>query len=161
MSPGFASFRKRILNRFSYRMFLLSRLPLVWISGIRVESLSQISCTTSVRYGWINRNPFGSLYFAVMQMAAELSTGALCMGNIYKSDPAVSMLVIRTQAVYTRKAKGLIRFTCNDGLLIASAAERACSDHQPHEVNCSSVAVNETGEQVAEFQIIWSFKQRQ
>ena len=36
-------------------------------------------------------------------MAAEMSTGILCMGNIYKRNPAVSMLVLNKEAYFIKK----------------------------------------------------------
>lgn len=160
MNPGFAKFRSRILNPVSYRLFLLSKLPMVWIAGIKLINLSTETCVTAVKYGWINQNPFRSMYFAVMQMAAELSTGALCMAHIYQSDPPVSMLVVKTEGVYHKKAVGKIRFTCNDGDLIATTIKTMLSTAEAQQVRCYSVALNELGENVAEFWITWSLKGR-
>ena len=158
MNPGFAKFRSRIMNPVSFRLFLLSKLPLVWIAGIKVRSLTPGACVTGVKYGWINQNPFRSMYFAVMQMAAELSTGALCMAHIYESDPPVSMLVVKTEGVYHKKAIGKIRFTCSDGDRIASSIKTMLSSGEAQQVRCYSVAENEFGENVAEFWITWSLK---
>src|SRR5215213_1155443 len=104
MNEGFAGFRKKILHPVSFRFFLLGKLPLVYFTGIRIISLTEDACTTTARYSWLNQNPFRSMYFAVMQMAAELSTGVLCMGSIYRQHPAVSMLVVKTEGIYHKKA---------------------------------------------------------
>jgi hypothetical protein len=161
MKPGFAKFRKRILNPFNYRLFLLARLPLVYFTGIKIAALDEQRCITSVRYGWLNQNPFRSLYFAVMQMAAELSTGVLCMGNIYEEKPSPSMLVVKTEGVYHKKATGKVSFTCSDGNAIAAAVQQAKETSDGVSARCYSVAKNEAGEVVAEFWITWSFKVRQ
>lgn len=157
---GFAGFRDKIMNPVYYRLFLLKKLPLVYFTGIRIKMLSEDSCTTAVKYGWLNQNPFRSMYFAVMQMAAELSTGVLCMGNIYGQQPALSMLVVKTEGVYHRKALGTIRFTCNDGRAIKETIGKAKTTGEGQPVTCYSVATNETGEVVAEFWITWSLKVR-
>lgn len=160
MNAGFAKFRSRIMHPVSYRAFLLSRLPMVWLAGIKVVELTTESCTTQVRHKWINQNPFGSMYFAVMQMAAELSTGALCMAHIYEKEPAVSMLVVKTEGVYHKKVIGKIRFTCNDGQTITRQLAAMHASGLPQTVRCRSTAVNEAGETVGEFGITWSFKER-
>ncbi len=100
------------------------------------------------------------MYFAVMQMAAELSTGVLCMGNIYEQDPAVSMLVIKTEGVYHKKATGKVSFTCNDGTMISEIVERTKVTGDGYPVKCYSVATNTDGETIAEFWITWSLKRR-
>jgi hypothetical protein len=160
MNPGFAKFRSRIMNPVSYRLFVLSKLPLVYFTGIRIRELTERSCTTVAKHGWLNQNPFRSMYFAVMQMAAELSTGVLCMANIYEQQPAVSMLVVKTEGVYHKKVTGKAYFTCNDGLLITETVEKAKATGEGYPVRCYSVATNEAGEIVAEFWITWSMKAR-
>jgi hypothetical protein len=146
------------MNPVFFRMFLLKRLPLVYFTGIRISSLDDRSCTTTARYSWLNQNPFRSMYFAVMQMAAELSTGVLCMGNTYRQQPAVSMLVVKTEGVYHKKATGKVRFTCNDATLINEATHNTITTGEGVPVRCYSVATNEAGEVIAEFWITWSLK---
>ncbi len=148
------------MNPVSYRLFLLGKLPLVYFTGIRIKMLSETSCTTMAKHGWLNQNPFRSMYFAVMQMAAELSTGVLCMANIYGQSPAVSMLVVKTEGVYHKKAVGKVHFTCNDGMLIKEVIERTKTTGEGFPVRCYSVATNDAGEVVAEFWITWSLKAR-
>jgi hypothetical protein len=100
------------------------------------------------------------MYFAVMQMAAELSTGVLCMGNIYEQDPKVSMLVVKTEGVYHKKVVGKVKFTCNDGNMISEIVERTKITGEGYPVRCYSVATNADGETIAEFWITWSLKRR-
>jgi hypothetical protein len=160
MNAGFAKFRTKIMNPVAYRVFLLSRLPLVYFTGIRIRSITEATCITTARHGWLNQNPFRSMYFAVMNMAAELSTGVLCMANIYEQQPAISMLVVKTEGAYYKKAVGKISFTCNDGASIAETVGKAKAGGEGQPVRCHSVATNEAGEVVAEFWITWSFRSR-
>jgi hypothetical protein len=37
-------------------------------------------------------------------MAGEMSTGILCMGNIHKRQPAISMLVTEQRSVFPQKS---------------------------------------------------------
>jgi len=160
MNPGFAKFRSKIMNPVAYRMFLLTKLPLVYFTGIRIVALSEQSCTTTASYKWLNQNPFRSMYFAVMQMAAELSTGVLSMANIFEQHPAVSMLVVKTEGVYHKKAIGKVSFTCNDGKMVSEVIEQTKKTGERCSVKCYSVATNAEGETIAEFWITWSFKRR-
>lgn len=148
------------MNPVSFRLFLLARLPLVYFTGIRIVSVSESACTTSARYSWLNQNPFRSMYFAVMQMAAELSTGTLCMGHTHQHQPSISMLVVKTEGVYHKKATGLVHFTCHDGEAIAAAVAQAGDGTEGIPVRCYSVARDKAGEVLAEFWITWSLKKR-
>lgn len=158
MNPAFEQFRQRIMHPVRYRLFLLSRLPLVYVAGIRLQTLTPSQCVTTAHYRWITQNPFRSMYFAVMNMAAELSTGVLCMGNIYGRKPPVSMLVVSTETKYYRKGIGTIRFVCNDGALISDAIADAIATGEGREIRCLSSAINESGETIAECWITWSVK---
>lgn len=91
-------------------------------------------------------------------MAAELSTGVLGMGNIFQQP--VSMLIVKSEAVYHKKALGKIRFTCDDGDAIRQTIETAKTTGDGQSIRCYSVATNTTGEIVAEFWFTWSFRVR-
>lgn len=148
------------MNPVTYRLFLLKKLPLVYITGIRITALTPGSCTTVARHSWINQNPFRSMYFAVMQMAAELSTGALCMANIQDTGGHTSMLVVKTEGSYHRKVTGRAHFTCKDGDAIRKAILEAKETGEPRTVDCYSAATDAAGDLVGEFRITWSLKAR-
>src|SRR4051812_4107385 len=80
---------------FAFRMFLLAKLPAAFFAGLRLKSINLVKSVISVRYNWFNKNPFGSLYFAVLSMAAEASTGILCIEAIRRKNRKVSMLITK------------------------------------------------------------------
>ena len=141
-------------------MFLLTKLPSAFFAGLQLERLSAEEALTSVKYKWFNKNPFGSLYFAILSMAAEASTGILCMSAVYKRKPSVSILIVKIEGSFTKKAIGKIIFTCADGLRIHQAVEDAISSGESRTTTCKSMGKNEAGEIVAEFFCTWSFKAR-
>ena len=106
-------------------MYLLYKLPAAFFSGIKVKECTAGKMYTSVPYKWLTQNPFRSTYFASLAMAAEMSTGALALSNIYKKKPAISMLVTKMEANYFKKATGITFFTCEEGLQIANAVNEA------------------------------------
>jgi hypothetical protein len=155
---GPAAFLSTIRDPLKSRLFLLSKLPSAFFSGLRVVEADADHCAVTVPYKWFTRNPFRSTYFACLSMAAEMSTGVLAMANLYKSEPPVSMLVVRAEAVYTKKATGLTTFRCMDGPAIREAIDRARTTGDPQTIIARSVGTNPSGDQVAEFFITWSFK---
>jgi hypothetical protein len=91
-------------------------------------------------------------------MAAEMSTGALCLVHLYKRKPPVSMLVVKVESDYFKKATGRTSFICEDGLLIKETIEQAVNTGEAKMVRAKSVGRNHEGIVVAEFYITWSFK---
>lgn len=134
------------------------KLPSAYISGVRVESINERECKAKVTHKWINQNPFKSMYFAVQAMAAELSTGALVMYHIKKSDKKISMLVFSNQSNFTKKATGKITFTCQDGTKIEEAIQKAIETGEGQTCWMKSVGINQKGEQVSEFDFEWTIK---
>lgn len=161
MNPNFESFRKQISNPLKFRLFLLQRLPAAFFCGLKITDLNQDAATISVRYSWFSQNPFRSMYFAVQAMAAEMSTGILGFAQIYQRKPPVSMLVLKVEGDFLKKATGLIKFHCSDGHSILSAIEQTIANGEPQTVRCKSEGTNEQNELVATFYITWTFKSRQ
>lgn len=139
-------------------MYLLFKLPAAFFSGIRVKKINEERCVTSVPYKWLTQNPFRSTYFASLAMAAEMSTGAIALSNVYERKPSVSMLVTKMEATYFKKAGGTIFFTCEQGNEIASIIDEAVATGEGKSVIAKSTGKNKSGEIVAEFLFTWSFK---
>ena len=87
-----------ILTATKLNRFLLFKLPSAFICGVRVKEIVFDKCIVSVKHRWINQNPFNSMYFAVQAMAAELTTGALVMFHIQKSNRNIAMLVANNKS---------------------------------------------------------------
>jgi hypothetical protein len=138
--------------------FLFFKLPSAFICGVRVKSIDDSQCQVTVRHRWINQNPFNSMYFAVQAMAAELSTGALVINHIQKSNKNISMLVANSNSNFSKKATGKISFSCNDGLLAEKAIHDALSTSVGQTFWMKSIGTNENGEQVSEMNFEWSVK---
>src|SRR5829696_1033237 len=155
-----AAFFSLINHPLKFRLYLLKNLPAGYFSGLRIVQASDISCTVSIPFKWFTKNPFRSIYFACLSMAAELSTGVLAMAHLYKRKPAVSMLVTGIEGKFHKKAIGFTYFHCADGKQIEEAIVNAILLGVPQEIKAHSVGKNNAGEVVAEFWITWSFKAR-
>ncbi|MEP6467467.1 MAG: thioesterase [Parafilimonas sp.] len=160
MNNNFPLFKKHINNRLFFKKFLLSKLPSAFFAGLKAEHVDEEKAVVSVQQKWFNKNPFRSIYFAVLTMAGEMSTGILCLGNIYKRTPGVSMLVTEQRGVFHKKATGKILFTCEDGNKIMNAVDAAISTGNSIAIICYAKGTNYNNELVAEFWVTWSFKLR-
>lgn len=138
--------------------FNMFKLPSVFLTGVRVTSISDDTCTVKVKHRWINQNPFKSMFWAVQGMAAELSTGALVLGKIQDSGKKVSMLVTNNKASFTKKATGRINFVCNDGHLIEEALNKSIETGEGQAFWMKSIGTNEEGIVVSTFHFEWSVR---
>jgi len=149
-----------MVSPFKFKMFLLSKLPSAYFSGVRIKSIDENKCEVTVPFKWFSQNPFRSTYFACLSMAAEMSTGALALGHLYKRNPAVSMLVVKTEGEYFKKAVDKTTFVCEAGDEINKMIEEAVTTGESRTVRAKSIGKNKAGELVAEFYITWSFKSK-
>ena len=134
------------------------KLPAAFFSGVKMRKINEEKCITSVPYKWLTQNPFRSTYFASLAMAAEMSTGALALSNVYKRTPPISMLLTKIEATYFKKATGTIFFICEQAKEIASVIDEAANSGEGKNIIAKSIGKNKTGEIVAEFLFTWSFK---
>jgi hypothetical protein len=151
-------FLKIVNNRIKFRLFLFTKLPNAFFSGVRVTYADEEKCIATVPYKWLSQNPFKSTYFACLSMAAEMSTGILAMAHIYQRQPSVSMLVLKVESNFLKKAVGVTSFVCTDGLAIKKTIEESIATGQGKTIVTKSIGTNAANEIVAEFEITWSFK---
>lgn len=149
-----------VRNPIKFRLFLLAKLPSAYFCGVRVRYADTEKCIVTVPYKWFSTNPFRSTYFACLSMAAEMSTGVLAMAHTYRQDPAVSMLVLKVEGNFMKKATGLTTFTCEDGKLVTQLVREALSSGKATSATMRSVGKNKEGDTVAEFAITWTFKSK-
>lgn len=138
--------------------FLFFKLPSAFWSGVRVQKISETTCTVTVKHRWFNQNPFHSMYFAVQAMAAELTTGALVMYQIQRSGKKISMLVANNKGNFSKKAKGRITFVCQDGHLIDEAIKNTIATGEGQTFWMKSIGRDEKGDQVSEMEFEWSVR---
>jgi len=158
MSTTNNAFLDLVRRSWKFRMYMLRNLPAAYFSGVRVKEIDMENATVTVPFKWFSQNPFRSTYFACLAMAAEMSTGLLAMLHTYRHEPSVSMLVVKLEAEYFKKATGLTYFTCRDGDGILHAIEETVVTHEPVTYLAKSIGTNDKGEVVAEFRITWSFR---
>ncbi|KVL22095.1 DUF4442 domain-containing protein [Burkholderia cepacia] len=146
------------MKKLAFNAFILTKVPIAWIAGVRIRNLDNRSCQMEVKFGWLNQNPFKSMFWAVEGMAAEFSTGALCISKIRASKRRIAVLVVNLEARFTKKAVGKIIFSCDQGVDVDAIIENAINTREPQVLRMRSVGIDGQGDQVAEFVFTWSFK---
>ena len=158
MNPHFTSFSNKINSPILFKFFLATKLPAAFFAGLRIKEFDENKCVVQIRYSWFSMNPFKSIYFAVEAMAAEMCSGMLAFGQVYQRTPKVSMLVVKMEVSFVKKATGIILFTCEDGKAIQNTINEAISSKEGKILVSKSIGRNQQNEIVAEFNITWSFK---
>ena len=159
-SFNFDTFRSDMSKESQFNKFMFFKLPAAWWCGVRLRYMDSQRAEVTVKHRWINQNPFKSMFWAVQGMAAELSTGAMVIDQIRNSGGSISMLVASNKAVFTKKARGLIRFTCEDGSLIKEALDHTIQTGEGKTFWMKSVGTNEEGQEVATFHFEWTVKKK-
>ena len=138
--------------------FLAFKLPSAFLTGVRTKFIDTHKCVVVVKHRWINQNPFNSMFWAVQGMAAELATGALLMMKIKASNNSISMLVVNNKASFSKKAKGVITFSCTQGAVVDAAIEKAISKGEGQCFFLTAAGVDQNGDEVSSFEFEWSVK---
>ena len=153
-------FQKKMLNPIFFKLFLILKLPLAFLAGVKLKTLNDTHSTIQLKYNCLNKNPFKSIYFAALSMAGELASGILAASFIYKNTPQVSMLVIGLKIEFSKKAVGLINFSCNQGKEIQNCINKSLATKEGQTIEIITTATDQEGDVVAIFNVKWSFKSK-
>ena len=148
------------MNKFQLHLFLFLKIPISWIAGVRLKEMNDEICITKVKFGWLNQNPFNSMFWAVQGMAAEFSTGFLCAEKIRKSGKKISMLVVHNQAEFTKKAVGRVTFSCLQGKELDAVLQKAIETGEGQTLTLFSEGKDQKGDLVSKFAFTWSIKEK-
>jgi hypothetical protein len=143
---------------FSFNIYSLIKLPAAWISGVRVSKITNEFSEVRVKHRWINQNPFGSMYWAVQGMAAELSTAIFLIKTIKINKTPISMLVLNNKANFKKKAKGVIIFRCDQGIKASETIKKAVKTKKALTIVMKSIGRDSSGDVVSEFDFEWTIK---
>jgi hypothetical protein len=100
------------------------------------------------------------MFWAVQGMAAELSTGALVMAAIRESGQPISMLVLKNEATFLKKARGTIHFSCEDGVMIKAAVKESLQHDEAVVCRLRSIGTDQEDNVVSEFYFEWTLKRK-
>ncbi|MCE1201757.1 MAG: DUF4442 domain-containing protein [Bacteroidia bacterium] len=153
-------FERAIQSRVLFGFYLLRKLPLGFVAGLRVEHFDNEKSVVSVPYNRLTSNPFRSMYFAPLSMAAELASGLYALKGVLASEQPVSMLVIGMKAQFLKKARGRVRFESRDGRAIAQAIAACSQSDEGQQVLVQTSGFDAEGVEVARFEFHWTFRRK-
>ena len=154
------SIQQSFTNCFKFKWIMFWKVPMAFLSGMKITELTEERCCVTVPYKIVNKNPFRSTYWAVLGMAGEMSTGALLLMYTYKQKPSMATLVVSCSAEFLKKATDVTTFVCQDGVKIKQILLKTIETEEPQLVECLAVGKNRQNEDVARFVFTWSVKIR-
>ncbi|HSF90444.1 MAG TPA: DUF4442 domain-containing protein [Saprospiraceae bacterium] len=150
------SIAKKLSTPWKLRLWMAKSLPMGLISGMSIQSLDEQACVVVLKERWWIRNPFGSVFWAVMGMAAELSTGALVFAHARERN--VKFILVGVEGEFFKKVKGKSYYFCETGLDVLRSIEQIISPNDTSDVILPVTAKDEAGQVVAEFRFRWQLK---
>ena len=148
---------KSLKGRVRFRFFTVLTMPAAWFAGLRLDNIDDRACCTSLPGGWRTQNPFKTMYWAVQGMGAELATGAVPFAISRSMSEKLRMFVVGTEAKFVKRAKGRIKFTCDEVMKAREAIEESMKPGEPIEIDLRSVGRDDSGEVVSEWIFRWNF----
>lgn len=149
----------QLTNKMKMRLYYLKMLPSMFWWGGQVKSCSHLKSEVTLPFSWRTQNPYQSIYFAAQAGAGEFSTGILALVAL-NGRKDVSMLVVKQEATFVKKANTMTTFTCEDGTAVIETIQKALDSGEGHTVTMTSIGRNVQGEEVSQIRITWSFKKK-
>ena len=148
---------KKLNSTIVFKLISIIKLPLAIITNLKIIDINQQYCKVSVKYNYFNKNPFGSIYFAVQSMAAELSTGALALLKAEGLNSDISFILVALNAKFLHKAKGQTIFICKDGENLQKAVSKTRLSNERVDQIVNTTGYDKNGQIISEFEFTWSF----
>lgn len=156
MSPVFDNaLANRLLQPMSLRLWMVRHLPMAVPTRMKIVRLDGQGCKVEIPFRFWLKNPFGSLFWAVMGMGAELSTGALVYA--YASGKPVRFILTSMEARFIKKVTSKSYYICEAGDQVSKLIENL-SPLNSDSLTMPVVAYNEQNEEVANFSFTWQFQ---
>ena len=150
------SLAKKLSNPWKFRLWMGKSLPMGLLSGMYIQTLDEQACVVVLKERWWIRNPFGSVFWAVMGMAAELSSGALVFANAKGRN--VKFILVGVEGEFFKKVKGKSYYFCETGSDVLRSIEQIVNPNDTSVVILPVTARDEAGQLLAEFRFRWQLK---
>ena len=147
---------KQLLSPWKFRLWMLRKLTMGLLTGMIIVELNEEGCRVMLKDRWWIRNPFRSVYWAVMSMAGEMSTGALLYA--YASDTKVQFILVEMRAKFLKKLRGKSFYFCPAGKVIQEQLTDLLNTSEARMVILPAIALDRSGTTVAEFEFYWQLR---
>ena len=107
------------------RLFGLIKIPLILFCRPQVISFTETSFEIKIKLNRRTRNHLNSMYFGVLSVGADITSGFLAMEHIRASKSKISLIFKDFHADFLKRAEGDVHFTCTEGSAISALVKKS------------------------------------
>ena len=143
-------------------LFGVMKIPLIFFCRPKVVSISETRIEVRIKLNRRTKNHLNSMYFGVLSVGADITSGFLAMKLIRKSQSRISLIFKDFHADFLKRAEGDVHFICEDGLAIQSLVKVAeqTGERESLPVHITATVPSISNEPVAEFILTLSLKKK-
>ncbi|MFT6983906.1 MAG: acyl-coenzyme A thioesterase PaaI-like protein [Crocinitomicaceae bacterium] len=148
------------LKSMKWKLWLLGtfKIPMVGFIRPRLLELNNDSAKIKIRLKRRTKNHLGSMYFGSLAVGADLAAGLHAFYYASQSTKRMSFAFKGVKAEFLMRAESHVTFVSNQGDLIKKTVESALSSGERVNQEIEVLAVDESGNEVAKFQMMVSIK---
>ena len=151
-------------TRTTWQMLLFGfmKIPLIFFCRPKVVSISETRIEVRIKLNRRTKNHLNSMYFGVLSVGADITSGFLAMKLIRKSQSKISLIFKDFHADFLKRAEGDVHFICEDGLAIQNLIEetKQSGKRENLPVHITAVVPKISNEAVAKFILTLSLKKK-
>lgn len=152
----------RLRDTAMLRLFGLWKIPMLAYVRPVVLELSEERCVVRIPLRRRTKNHVDSMYIGVLAVGADCAGGLLAARRIRASGSTVELLFKDFKADYLRRPEGDVLFTCDEGMAVNKAVEKAAASGRRVNlpVQVTAAVVNRPSEAIAKFTLTLTLKRK-
>ena len=155
-------FSPETITTWKMRLFGLTRIPLIFFCRPRVVSITDTSLEVKIKLNRRTRNHLHSMYFGVLSVGADVTSGFLAMKLIRSNSSSISIIFKDFHADFLRRAEGDVHFYCDEGLAMQALVLKAeeTGERQNLPIHITATVPSISADPVANFILTLSIKKK-
>ena len=143
-------------------LFGLTQVPMIFYCRPKVVSISDRKLEIKIKLNRRTKNHLNSMYFGVLSVGADVTSGFLAMKLIQASKSKINLIFKDFHADFLKRAEGDVHFICEDGIAIQNLVRKAeeTGERQNLPVQIVAIVPKISDELVAKFVLTLSIKKK-
>ena len=143
-------------------LFGLTQVPMIFYCRPKVVSISDRKLEIKIKLNRRTKNHLNSMYFGVLSVGADVTSGFLAMKLIQASKSKINLIFKDFHADFLKRAEGDVHFICEDGIAIQNLVRKAeeTGERQNLPVEIVATVPKISDEPVAKFVLTLSIKKK-
>jgi acyl-coenzyme A thioesterase PaaI-like protein len=125
-------FSRKFKTTWIIRFFGITKVPLIWYCRPKVIEHTDERLEIKIPLRRRTKNHLGSMYFGVLAVGADVTSGFLAMDPIMKSGRNIALLFKDFKADFLKRPEGDVHFYCGDGLAVRELVKIAIETGERH-----------------------------